>query len=342
MASAYFKQFAIKNNLTIDYGYMYGKYRGLFISLKETLGSTKILYIMGDYGKNKEQLKTILSVFTEEELPKYCVTDLKVESNYVQFTFEISNDKCHLIDEFLNKFIDSCLENDKQPCIICPICGKNILDDESMVTVDISGIITPTHSECYEKGKEEVKQKVKEKSKEVNKDRKGIQNGLLGAIVFGIIYMAILILSFFFVQFILNNAASDDKFVLVLQYFPVLCALFACPLICYGYDSFKGAKGSSKYIIVLWTVLITTLLGTFFGFVASLLLVADNVSFMDLLELVGRLITCKDITGSTSFRWMFYLYIFIAMGLAVLSMVFKFSGKTELEEANNNTFEKLD
>ena len=36
-----------------------------------------------------------------------------------------------------------------------------------------------------------------------------------------------------------------------------------------------------------------------------------HVSFMDLLELVGRLITCKDITGSTSFRWMFYLYIFM-------------------------------
>ena len=37
-----------------------------------------------------------------------------------------------------------------------------------------------------------------------------------------------------------------------------------------------------------------------------------------------------------------WLYIIIAMGLSVLSMVFKFSGKSEMDEANSNTFEKLD
>lgn len=342
MASSYFRQFAIDNHLTVDYGYMYGKYRNLFISLKETLGSTKILYIMGEFGKDKDTLRKVLSVFSEEELPKYCITDLKVLDNYLQFTFEINNDKCHLIAEFLNKFIDSCIENNVTLAIKCPICGKDIVEGENMITVDISGVLTPSHGECFEKGKEEAKKKVEEKNKELNKDTKGIKNGLLGAIVFGLIYMLILIGSFFFVQFILNNAADDDNFVLILQYFPVLAALLACPIIYYGYDVFKGPKGTYKYIIVLWTVLITTLLGTFLGFVASLLLVADDVSFIELLELVGRLITCKDINGSTSFRLMFYLYIIIAMGLSVLSMVFKFSGKSEMDEANSNTFEKLD
>lgn len=46
MASAYFRQFAIDNHLTVDYGYMYGFYKNFYISLKETLGSTKYLYIM--------------------------------------------------------------------------------------------------------------------------------------------------------------------------------------------------------------------------------------------------------------------------------------------------------
>ena len=110
MASAYFRQFAIDNHLTVDYGYMYGKYRNLFISLKETLGSTKILYIMGEFGKDKETLRKVLSVFSEEELPKYCITDLKVLDNYLQFTFEINNDRCKLIAEFLNRFIDSCIQ----------------------------------------------------------------------------------------------------------------------------------------------------------------------------------------------------------------------------------------
>ena len=34
--------------------------------------------------------------------------------------------------------------------------------------------------------------------------------------------------------------------------------------------------------------------------------------------------------------------IIIALGLSILSMVFKFSGKEEMEEANSGTFEKLD
>ena len=56
------------------------------------------------------------------------------------------------------------------------------------------------------------------------------------------------------------------------------------------------------------------------------------------LELVGLLIK----GGNASFRWGFYVYIVVGMGLAILSMVFKFSGKSEMEEANSNTFEKLD
>ena len=342
MASAYFKQFAIDNHLTIDYGYMYGKYNNFYISLKETFGSTKILYIITKLGTDKENLKKVLSVFNEDELPKYCISDMKREENYLQFTFELSNDKSSLIAEFLDKFIESYNNNGLKAETICPICNKEIKDVDNVSIVDIGGVLTPTHSECYDKGKEQAKQKIKDKEKELNKDTKGYGNGLIGAVLFGLIYMFILILSFFFMQFILQNSKSDDKFVILFQYVPVLAALSACPLVYKGYDIFKGKKGTTKYIIILWVVIITTLLGTFFGFVASLLLLNTGNTFLELLELVGRLIAAKDIAGSTNFRWGFYLYIFIAMGLAILSMVFKFSGKSEMEEANSNTFEKLD
>ncbi len=342
MASAYFKQFAIENHLTIDYGYMYGKYRDFYISLKETLGSTKILYIITNLGNDKEALKKVLSVFDEEELPKYCISDMKRNETYLQFTFELPSAHTSLITEFLDKFIDSYVTNGLKVETICPICHKNLLKDEDVSIIDIGGILTPTHSHCYEKGKEEAKQKVIEKEKELNKDTKGYKSGLLGAIVYSLIYMLILSVLFFFVQFILTNSNSDNSFVIIFQYLPVLAALSACPIIYTGYDRFKGKKGTTKYIIILWTVIISTLLGTFFGFVASLLVLDTGNSFIDLLKLVGQLITCKDIKGSTSFRWGFYVYIVVALGLSILSMVFKFSGKEEMEEANSSTFEKLD
>ncbi len=342
MANAFFKQFAIENHLTIDYGYMYGKYREFYISLKETLGSTKILYIITKLGNDKDALKKVLSVFDEEELPKYCISEMKRNENNLQFSFELSNANSPLIIEFLNKFIDSYLENDLKVETICPICHKNIFENELVSIIDICGIPSPTHSNCYEKGKEEAKEKAIEKNKELNKDSKGYKSGLLGAFLYGLIYMFILIVLFFFVQFILTNSDSDNSFVIIFQYLPVLAALSACPIIYTGYDRFKGKKGTSKYIIILWMVIITTLLGTFFGFVASLLVLDTGNSFVDLLKLVGELIACKDIKGSTSFRWGFYVYIVVALGLAILSMVFKFSGKEEMEEANSSTFEKLD
>ena len=40
MASAYFRNFAIEHGLTVDYGYMYGKYKDFYISLKESLRFT--------------------------------------------------------------------------------------------------------------------------------------------------------------------------------------------------------------------------------------------------------------------------------------------------------------
>lgn len=341
MASAYFRQFAIDNHLTIDYGYMYGYYKNFYISLKETLGSTKILYVMTDLGSDKENLKRVLSIFDETELPKYCITDMKREDNYLQFTFELSNDKCNLIVEFLDKFALSFFQNGLFAETLCPICKKPISSNDKFITVDIAGILTPIHEDCYSKGKEEAKQKVKEKNAELNKDTKGYQSGILGAVLYSLIYVAILILSFFFIQFILNNSSGDD-FVVILQYLPVLFGLAACPIIYAGYERFKGRKGTYKYIIILICVIVSTLLGTFFGFVASLLLLNTGNSFLELLELVGKLISCKDIQGSTSFRWGFYLYIIIALGLSILSMVFKFSGKSEMDEANSNTFEKLD
>lgn len=341
MASAYFRQFAIDNNLTVDYGYMYGFYQNFYISLKETLGSTKYLYIMTNIGSDKETLKNVLSIFKEEELPKYCITDMKRNDNYLQFTFELPNSKCELIVEFINKFSLSFFQNGLFAETLCPICKQPISKEDKFITVDIAGVFTPVHEACYEKGKEDAKKKVKERNEELNKDTKGYQSGVLGAALFSLIYMGILILSFFFVQFILNNSQNND-FVVILQYLPVLFGLAACPIIYSGYETFKGRKGTYKYIIILVCVLISTLLGTFFGFVSSLLLLDTGNTFLELLELVGKLISCKDIQGSTSFRWGFYLYIVIAMGLAILSMVFKFSGKSEMEEANSNTFEKLD
>ena len=345
MASSYFRQFAIDHGLTVDYGYMYGKYRDFYISLKESLGSTKTLYITTHIADNVENLKEVLSVFSEEELPKYCITNLKREKNHLEFTFEIPNSKCHLIVDFLNKFIDSYKYRGLEVKTICPICNNNILEDEKVSIIDISGVLTPTHDSCFEKGKEKAKQKAVEKNQELNKDSKGYINGLLGAIVYGLIYMALLIGSFCFIQFIINNNTTNSKFIMVFQYAPVLLSLAACPIIYKGYDLFKGTKGTTKYIVILWTVIITTILGTFFGFVVSLLIVVKNVDFFELADLVIRLITCKDIdaTSSTaSFRWLFYLYIIVGLGLSILSMVFKFSGKEEMDEANSGTFEKLD
>lgn len=341
MASAYFKKFAIDNGLTIDYGYMYGKYKNFYISLKESLGSMKTLYIITNIGKNKEDLKEVFKVYSEEEIPTYCITDMKVLDTSIQITFELDNSKSDLIVEFLDKFIASCNEKLGEHITYCPICKQKITNDDKVAIIDIAGILTPAHENCYDKGKEQVKEEVIKKDKEINKDTKGYKNGLLGAILYGLIYMAILIILFFFMQFILIHSDSGTN-VAIFQYLPVLAALSACPIVYTGYDTFKGKKGTTKYIIILWVVIISTLLGTFLGFVASLLVLDTGNSFIELLQLIGRLITCKDVSGYPTFRWGFYLYIVIALGLAILSMVFKFSGKKEMDEANSSTFEKLD
>ncbi len=341
MASAYFKKFAIDNGLTIDYGYMYGKYKNFYISLKESLGSMKTLYIITNIGKNKEDLKEVFKVYSEEEIPNYCITDMKVLETSIQITFELDNSKSDLIVEFLDKFIASYNEKLGEHITYCPICKQKIANDDKVAIIDIAGILTPAHENCYDKGKEHVKEEILKKDKEINKDTKGYKNGLLGAILYSLIYMAILIILFFFMQFILIHSDSGTN-VAIFQYLPVLAALSACPIIYTGYDAFKGKKGTTKYIIILWVVIISTLLGTFLGFVASLLVLDTGNSFIELLQLIGRLITCKDVSGYPTFRWGFYLYIVIALGLAILSMVFKFSGKKEMDEANSSTFEKLD
>ena len=341
MASAYFKKFAIDNGLTIDYGYMYGKYKNFYISLKESLGSMKTLYIITNIGKNKDDLKEVFKAYSEEEIPTYCITDMKVLETSIQITFELDNSKSYLIVEFLDKFIDSYNEKLGEHITYCPICKQKLANDDKVAIIDIAGILTPAHENCYDKGKEQVKEEIIKKDKEINKDTKGYKSGLLGAILYGLIYMAILIILFFFMQFILMHSESDTN-VAIFQYLPVLAALSACPIVYTGYDTFKGKKGTTKYIIILWVVIISTLLGTFLGFVASLLVLDTGNSFIELLQLIGKLITCKDVSGYPTFRWGFYLYIVIALGLAILSMVFKFSGKKEMDEANSNTFEKLD
>ena len=342
MASAYFKEFAIENGLTIDYGYMFGYYKGFFISIKETLGSTKYLNINCQLGTEKETLKRVLSVFTDEEnndLQKYCISNYKFESEYLQFTFELQGDKSKLIIEFLNRFITSFQKNILVNKVICPVCQKEMSTEEikNATIVDNKGILFPSHKDCYETKVQEIKEKSKKEVSEENKDDK-YSKGLLGSILFSLIYMAILIVVFVFTQLVIMNAEEDDSFVRILQYFPVLMALLACPLIYKGYDIFKGKKGTTKYIIILWTVIISTFIGTFFGFVTSLLTVVKDQTVLDLAKLVIQLIT-----GSYQrFRWGFYLYIIISEGFAILSMVFKFSGKEEMEKASENTFEKLE
>lgn len=341
MASAYFRKFAIDNGLTVDYGYMYGKYKGFFISLKETLGSTKILCINTNIATDKEKLKEVLSVFTEDELPKYCITDMKRDDRYIEFTFELIGDKGSLVVEFLDKFIKSYNDCGLCPNITCPICNKNIIDGEKIITVDVAGVLSAMHESCYEQKKEDKKKELVAKEKETS-GSKTRYHGIAGAILFGIIYFALLILSFFFIQFILKNADTSDGFLMVIQYLPSLVAFAGPPLIAYGYDKFKGTRGATKYVTTMWVTIIMTLLGTFFGFVASLLLVVDDISFIELLNLVGNLITCKEINGSISFRWGFYLYILISIVFAIISLAIKFSGKKEIEEAESTTFEKLD
>jgi len=341
MASTFFKNFAIEHNLTIDYGFMYGRYRDFFITLKETLGSTKILSIYTDVGQNKEEAKKILGVFSSEELPKYCITDFKVTEDYIQFTFELVGDRIKLIVEFMDRFMDSYIENGHKAQVLCPICKKVIKADDEIAIIDKGGQIVMAHASCFEQGKKQAEEKaqeenVKEEESE-NKVNRTFAKGLIGAIVFSLLYMGLLSMLFFFMQFILMNVESDDSFVVILQYLPVVGGLAACPIIYYGYERFNGKRGTSKYIIILWCVIISTIIGTILGFILSFTLSTDY-SVKELFDIIGILLT----GGYKSFKLGFYIYLFVTLGLAILSMVFKFQGKAEADKSNDQTFEKLD
>lgn len=348
MASSFFKQFAIENHLTVDYGYLYGKYKNFYISVKETIGSSKYLVIITQLAQDKEKLKKVLSTYGEE-LPKYCICDMKREDNYLQFTFSLSNDNASLIVEFLDKFIEAFTKEEKEVKTTCPLCHKELKNDEQISWIDYQGVLTPTHDDCFGKKAEELKETIKEHEKQINKDRHNYFIGFLGTFVFALIYVGVLILGFFFIQFILNNASSSSSNIpfedvtmslTILQYAPVLLALCACPLCYTGYELFKGKKGTGKFLIVLFTSLIATLVGTFLGFVISLTMVATDQSLKELFELVATLL--KPTNGYKAFRSAFYVYIAVGVILSIISMLFKFSNKKELEEANATTIEKLD
>lgn len=345
VASSFFKQFAIENHLTIDYGYLYGKYKNFYISIKETIGSSKHLFIITQLAQEKEKLKRVLSTYNDE-LPKYCICDMKREENYLQFTFNLSNDNASLIVEFLDKFIEA-YTKEEEVKTICPFCKQALKANEAISWIDYQGVLMPTHDECFGKKATEIKEEIKEKEKVINKDRHNYFIGFLGNFLFSLIYIGILILGFFFIQFILNNSSSSSNIpfedvkmsLTILQYAPVLLALCACPLCYAGYELFKGKKGTGKFLIILFTSIVATLIGTFLGFICSLTMVATDQSLSELFKLVTTLL--KPTNGYKSFRSAFYVYIAIGLVLSIVSMAFKFANKKEQEEANATTIEKL-
>ncbi len=347
MASSFFRQFAIDNSLTVDYGYTFGKYKGFYISIKESIGSSKNLCIITNIGNDKEKLKKVLSCYGDN-LAKYCIVDMKAMDRYLTFSFNLSNDKCSLIVEFIDKFIESYINNGLEIETICPICNKKILDGEKMSIIDYQGILTPTHDNCFNTGKEQLKEKVEENLKEINKDRKGYLNGVLGAFVFSLIYVAIMIVAFIFFQFISSNISSDTTYPFadasmgaqIFQYIPSLIAMSASPLISLGYDLFKGKKGTGKFFAVMPFAIVMSIIGTFLGFGIALATVyAGQLSVGTIFKTIFTLLLDSSYK---SFRIGFFIYELIAILLSSFSLIFNFTSKKEQADANASTFEKLE
>lgn len=340
MASSFMKKFAIENNLTIDYGYTYGKYRDLYFSIKEGV-SYRILQVITNIGNDKEKLKNILKVF-DSDLEKFCVTDFKFEKNYIEFNFNLSGDKSDLVIEFLNRFIDSYLQEYKQINTYCPICENLIKSNDEISMINYRGIITPVHNDCFEKGKEKIKKKVAVEN-EKNNQGKSYKKGIVGALVFSIIYILILIGSYCLVVKGIEALSSTETNAEgisqnAFQYLPLLLTLASVPLICYGYEVFGGKIGTHKYLIVLLFSFISSLIGVVFGVFLSFIMVIDT-SGWEFWELFKAVFETLYIYKST--QLMLFLSIGISLLLTAISIAFKFGSYKEIKESEKETIEKL-
>ena len=345
MASNFFRQFAIDNNLTVDYGFTYGRYNDFFIAVKES-SFNRTLYISTDLAQDKEKLKQVLSCYTN--LEEYHIINNTFEKKYISFTFNLPNDKVSLVIEFLDKFIESYKEFGLVPEIKCYICGETIKADDKMSIMDYQGTLFPIHDSCFNKNEEALKEEVEEQVQEINKGRLNYFVGALGAIVFSLIYIVLFIGVFYFAQFLMGSisGSSDIPFenvsmsIRIFQYIPCLTALAASPLINIGYESFRGKQGNGKFLIILFTCIITTLIGIISGFTISLTLAGSTLSLKELFKLVFELIVPS--AGYKSFRSAFYIYIFLGVALSLVSLLFTFTKKKEVDKANTSTFEKLE
>ncbi len=343
MASAFIRNFAIENNLTVDYGYAYGWYKNFYVSIKEGMTS-KTLTINTKLGEDKELLKTVLSVF-EKDLEKFCLTDNKFEDNYLQFTFNLNNDKYPLLIDFLDRFIDSYLKNDLKVQTYCDICKKPILQETQEVsTINKQGIIYPVHSDCFEKGKEKIQQKVQENLDKINKDKSTLK-GFAGALIFSLIFVILLIgvytlkesLLSEYSELISESGQDSDFGASLFHYLPCLLGLAAPFLICAGYDIFKGTKGNRRYAFVITLTYIATIVGIWFGFTLSIYFFIEGFTYA---ELVPQIIQIMKIYPD--FRTSFVTFAVLTLVLTTVGIIIKFAGSKEAKDAEIATFDKLD
>lgn len=342
MASLYFKNFAIENHLTVDYGYTFGWYKDFYISVKEGL-SYKILTIITKLGEDKEKLKEVLSNF-EKDLEKYCVTENKFEDNYLQFTFNLNNDRSHLVIEFMDRFIQYYTSKNLKVETFCPICHKVLdLKTQKVGTINKQGIITPVHENCFEKEKEKIERKVRENFDKVNAGKSTLK-GIIGATIFGVILVLLMIGCYYLKEALLSEytalgenrieyAGSANLF----HYLPSLLGFAAPFLIDAGYDLLKGKRGNVRLITIIVTTYIATIAGIWFGFTLSIYFLISEYTYFEIVPLILRMIGLYP-----DFRTSFVLFACLTLVFTTIALLLKFATSKEAKESEIATFDKLD
>ncbi len=341
MASPYFKKFAIDHQLTADYGYIFGWYRNFYISIKEGL-SYKILTIITKLGEKKESLKEVLQVFNDD-LEKFCLTDNRFENSYLQFTFNLNHDKASLVIDFLDRFIQSCQNQQIEIVSYCPICNQKIDPlTEKISSINYSGIISPVHETCYHQGKVKIEKKVQENIQKVNEGRSTFK-GIMGAILFGLILIGLMIGFYSLKELLLSeytqigeDGIRPEGSANLFHYLPSLLGLAAPFLIDAGYNLFKGTKGNTRFGVVILTTYIATLLGIWFGFTLSIAFLIPETSYFDLVPLIIQMIGAYP-----SFRTSFVLFAALTLVFTTIGILLKFANSKEAAESEIATFDKL-
>ncbi len=339
MASIFIKNFAIENDLTVDYGYTYGWYRGFYISIKEGM-SYKILTIITKLGDDKENLKKVLTSFNED-LEKYCVNDSQFNSEYLQFTFNLNNDKAKLVVEFIDKFIDFYRDNALDETTFCHLCNKPIEQGEKVSTVDVQGILYPVHENCYEQGKEKMQKSAKEKYAEINKNRSFVK-GLIGAILFSILFVAILIGMYTLKEYLLTELSSDTSSydtnaANLFHYLPSLLGIAAPFLIDAGYQLLKGTRGNKRYATIIICSYVAAMLGIWFGFSLSIFFLIEGDYTYG--EIVSQIMQIMKIYPS--FRLSFIIFAVLTLVFTTVGVIIKFTTTKEVQESEIATIDKL-